>query len=83
MTSAFDEGEQIDIDDIGMRGCHAVRILLVDLERAVLQKLAQKQSRGPDRYDEGLDAVVLCLCAPIIPWRQPRLQGENTVKMPT
>lgn len=42
MTSAFDEGEQIRIDDIGMRGCHAVRILLVDLERAVLQKLKSR-----------------------------------------
>jgi hypothetical protein len=32
-------GAQIRSDDIGMPGCHAVRILLVDLEHAVLKQL--------------------------------------------
>src|SRR5262245_32026983 len=106
MTSAFDEGEQIRIDDIGMRGCHVVRILFVDLERAVLQKLARKQSRGPRSVRSVSSPCITsvstsvtfrssvksvsekalmpsyCAFAPsIIPWRQPRLQRENTVKM--
>ena len=71
MTSAFDEGEQIRIDDIGMRGCCRAETLSVPFFRSLLKE------QVPDRYDEGLYAVVLCLCAPIIPWRQPRLQGET------
>src|SRR5919106_6533944 len=75
MTSAFDEGEQIRIDDIGMRGCHAVRILLVDLERAVLQKLAQKQST--DRYDEGLMPSYCAFAPPSYPGASPAFRGKT------
>ena len=77
MTSAFDEGEQIRVDDIGMRGCHAVRILLVDLERAVLQKLARKQSRGPDRTIKALMPSYCAFAPPSYPGASPAFRGKT------
>jgi hypothetical protein len=36
----FDKVEQIDVDDFGLRRDHAVRIVLVGFQGAVLQELA-------------------------------------------
>src|SRR5262245_57374385 len=49
--SGFDEGQQVGVDDVGVRGAHAVRQLLVDLERAFLEKLRRKRGRVRDRHD--------------------------------
>jgi hypothetical protein len=39
IESALDEGEQVGIDDVGLRRDHAVRVVLVRLQRAVLEQL--------------------------------------------
>ena len=44
---AFDEVEQIDVDDFGLRRDHAVRVVLVGFQGAVLQKLAVASARSP------------------------------------
>src|SRR5215831_20115365 len=36
---ALNEGEQIGVDDVGLRRDHAVRVVLVCLQRAVLKEL--------------------------------------------
>src|SRR5262245_33193116 len=49
--SSLDEGEQVGVHDVGMGGAHAVRELLVDLQRAVLEELDREQCRSGDRHD--------------------------------
>ena len=36
---ALDEGKQVGVDDVGLRRDHAVRVVLVCLQRAILKEL--------------------------------------------
>src|SRR3984885_7227534 len=38
-ASALDEGEKIRVDDVGMGGGHAMRVILVCLQRSMLEQL--------------------------------------------
>ena len=49
--SPLDEGEKILVDDISMRGAHAMREFLVDLQSALLEELCREQRGIDDRHD--------------------------------
>ena len=36
---SLDEGEQVGVHDVGMGGAHAVREILVDFQRTILEQL--------------------------------------------
>src|SRR5512132_1501781 len=55
--SAPDESEKVGVHNLGMGRAHAVRKLLVYLERAVLQKLRRKRGRVGNRNDLIIVAV--------------------------
>src|SRR5262249_50853000 len=51
LTSRPDESQEIGVNDLGVRRTHAVRELLVDLQRALLEKLCGKRRRISDGDD--------------------------------
>src|SRR5262245_58813123 len=46
--SSLDEREQVGVDHVGMSGAHAMRELLVDLERDLPQQFRGQQCGGAD-----------------------------------
>src|SRR5260370_40201166 len=55
--SPFDEGQQVRVHDLSVRRAHAVRELLIDLQRAVLEQLGRERRAISDRYELVLVAV--------------------------
>lgn len=54
---SLDEGQEIRVDDIRMRGGHPVRQAVIGLEYAVLQKLGGLERRVGHRHDLVIRAV--------------------------
>src|SRR5271155_1913533 len=48
---AFDEGQELGIDNVGMNRKHAVRVPRIDLQSRVLDQLRLKQDGVLVRYD--------------------------------
>src|SRR6266536_5846643 len=57
IKSALDKGEQVGVDNVGLRRDHAVRVVLVRLQRAVLEELGREWTGGL----VGDDLVVLAM----------------------
>jgi hypothetical protein len=51
LNLALDEGEQVGIDDVGLRRNHAVRVVLVGLQRAVLEEFGREWAGGLIGHD--------------------------------
>ena len=83
--SRLDEGQEVRVDDVGVRRAHAVRIARVQLKGAVLELLDGQLGRVRDCYDLVIVAVhdqcrnldcAHALAAGEIRWDAPERSGR-------